>query len=366
MAQDELFRLIDAAAAAGDPGNPGVAAAIAAATAWTAVPKKLIIDPNRAEAAVAAARAAGDPLLVNASLDAVRTVATAAGRLREAHRISSERLSLVKLMDRDDPYAAVEIEDTYNMACTDAIAAGDLPAAMETARLVEQDDLVGNHPYLTASKIIPVLVLTGAVEEALRYAPRMWDAWERAGSPAAGWLSPAVSAVALAYGLCGEDREYRMWRARAVEVAGSATAYHARHLAAFAAFVDARVAVHRGQLTDAGALVDAAFGAFPHGWYETYARASAAELAVVAGLDDGADRLSGAAAAGAENAWAAACLARATGRLHGDVGMLRTSVAAWERFDARFERACTLLLIPDGLAEGEAELATLGVRRPAG
>jgi hypothetical protein len=90
----------------------------------------------------------------------------------------------------------------------------------------------------------------------------------------------------------------------------------------------------------------------------------AAEVAVVARLPDAASRLAAAAPAGEENYWAAACLARATGRLTGDPGALRQSLAGWERIDARFERACTLLLLDGQADEGRAELRSLGCHPP--
>jgi hypothetical protein len=46
------------------------------------------------------------------------------------------------------------------------------------------------------------------------------------------------------------------------------------------------------------------------------------------------------------NHWAAACLARATGRLHRDPGAHADAIAGWERIGAHLERAYTLLLIP--------------------
>jgi hypothetical protein len=106
-------------------------------------------------------------------------------------------------------------------------------------------------------------------------------------------------------------------------------------------------------------------------WYAArpYAWAIAAEVAVVAGLPDAAERLAAAAPAGEENYWAAACLARAAGRLHGDHGALARSLArslaGWEAIDARFERACTLTLIDGRAAEGHPQLAALGCRPPA-
>jgi predicted ATPase len=358
-----LHRLLEKAGTTGDQKDPTVAASLAAAAAWTAATVNLVPDPSLAEAAETAARATGDPILITASLDAVRTAATALGRLREAHRVSTERFRLLPLMDRDSPRAAAEIEDTFNVASTDALAAGDLPAALSIARLAQQDDLVGNHPYLSTSKVIPALVLTGRLDEALWQATRMWDAWQRAGKPAASWTSPATSAVALAYGLLGDDMSYRLWQARAVEVAGvdvaGVEAADRYRQLTFATFVDARVATHTGNLTEAQAIVDQAFGNLPRGWYETYARAAAAELAVVAGLPEAEQRLADATPAAEENDWAAACLARAAGRLHNDTATLAKSIEAWERIGARYERAATLILLPDRAAEGRAELDAL-------
>ncbi|MEE6262573.1 hypothetical protein [Plantactinospora sonchi] len=88
-----------------------------------------------------------------------------------------------------------------------------------------------------------------------------------------------------------------------------------------------------------------------------------AELAVVAGLPDARELLS--AAERHENAWTAACTARARGRLYGDTAALTAAVAGWERIGARFERAATLLLLPDRAAEGRRDLEALGVVVPA-
>ena len=66
-----------------------------------------------------------------------------------------------------------------------------------------------------------------------------------------------------------------------------------------------------------------------------------------------------------ESVWAAACLDRVNGRL-GDHAALERSVAGWERLGARFERACTLLLIPGRADEGVAELSELGAAKPSG
>ena len=41
------------------------------------------------------------------------------------------------------------------------------------------------------------------------------------------------------------------------------------------------------------------------------------------------------------------------------------SLAGWERIGARFEYACTLLLLDDRAADGRARLAALGCEPPA-
>jgi hypothetical protein len=136
-------------------------------------------------------------------------------------------------------------------------------------------------------------------------------------------------------------------------------------------FSDARIALHQGRIDAAvAAVADLPIGMEP--WYGTprwysarpYAWAIAAEVAIVAGSPGAADRLAAAAPAGEENYWAAACLARAAGRLHRDNAAITESLALWEKIDARFERACTLLLLDGHADEARAELAELGCRPP--
>jgi hypothetical protein len=66
---------------------------------------------------------------------------------------------------------------------------------------------------------------------------------------------------------------------------------------------------------------------------------------VVAGLPDAAELLAAAAPLAEENGWAAACLARARGRLHGDRDQLVRALKAWESLDAQAEREHTQTLL---------------------
>jgi hypothetical protein len=101
-----------------------------------------------------------------------------------------------------------------------------------------------------------------------------------------------------------------------------------------------------------------------HWFYDAYVWALDAELAVLNAAPDAAVRLERATPVGQENRWAAACLDRAQWRLTGETELLHRSVAGWEAIDARFERACTLLLLPDRADEGRAELSAMGASLP--
>ncbi|MFI0367867.1 LuxR C-terminal-related transcriptional regulator [Actinomadura sp. 1N219] len=352
---EELRRLLERAEDAGDPGDPVVAGWLAAARAWTASAEPYSTDPVRAEEAVAAARAAGDPVLLSAGLDATVCAALREGRLRDAHRIGMSRLDLLDVLPRDDPASAVEIVDIVHVAVNCATAAGDLPAALAVARRALADDLLEDQYYLSSNTIILPLALSGEFDEALRHADEAWRSWVRTGRLESGFMLPVAVGPALVHGLRGDRDLHLEWRAR---TPGTPTG-QVFDLPTLAGFVDALIAVHTGRFDSAAELVAGLFSDATNPMYAGYSHAVGAELAVVAGLPDAAARVAAAEAAAAENAWGAACLARARGRLHGDPGELAAAVEGWERIGARFERASTLLLLPERADEGCAELATL-------
>jgi predicted ATPase/DNA-binding XRE family transcriptional regulator len=371
---ERLDQLLDEAADACPPGDTVGAAYLAAAAAWVAQLERTVPEPELAPAALDAARLTGDPVLISGALDAVVGGLDAGGRLREAHRVNAERARLLDRLPRHDPRAGAEIIDTFYMVTAIAVTAGDLPAALATAKAAADDEVAGGQPHMTASKPILPLVLQGRFDEALAQAGVMWESWQRAGRPAARWMGPATYGVVLAHGLRGDDAGRRDWIARVEEVIGTGIdQVSGTNLAAVGSFVSARVALHAGDLAAAVAAV-AGLPREAQPWYETpawyslrpYAWAIAAEVAVVAGLPDAPDRLAAAAPAGDENYWASACLDRAAGRLKDDRDALLRSLAGWERIEARFERACTLTLLPGRGDEGRAELSALGCRPPAG
>jgi predicted ATPase/transcriptional regulator with XRE-family HTH domain len=367
---DRLQAMLEEAAERCPAFAPVAAAHLAAAAAWIAQTEKTVPELDLATQALQAARLTADPVLISGALDAVVGALDAGGRLREAHQVNAERVELLKRLPRHDPRAGVEIIDAFHMVTEIAVTAGDLPAALNTATLAAGDDIASGQPHRTASKPVLPLALQGRFDEAFTAAQTMWEAWLAAGRPVARWMGPAIYGVVLGYGLRGQDESRRDWLGRLDELIG--TGGDPANLFWAAMFADARIALHENQLDLAVTAVRdlnvarQAWYEAPH-WYSLrpYAWAIAAEVAVVAGLPDAASLLEEAAPAGAENYWAGACLARAAGRLHGDQAELERSIAGWERIGARFERACTLLLLPDRAAEGLAELTDLGCRPPA-
>ncbi|TCC02757.1 ATP-binding protein [Kribbella soli] len=325
----------------GESGGSGDSVLVRVARAWVDR-----FGVASAEAAVAAARRANQPLDLMSALDAYGTAVAAAGRLRDADASAKERLKLAADLPAHDPRAAAEIVDAFHVASTTAIAVGDIVEALRLAQLIS--DPVHGHPYITAPRKVRAYALAGRFEDAVQAADVMWSGWRAAGCPPRVWMASAAAAAALAHGLLGSGQE-GVWQARALEIARVTDATDDGGLAAPAAFVEARLAVHRhdtnptalSELSDVAGVVERACAAFPEPWWIPYAHAAGAELAVVSEYPDAAQYLERAVS---ENAWAEAVLRRAQGRLTGDRDTLLEAAGKFHQIGARFEERCTLSL----------------------
>jgi predicted ATPase/DNA-binding CsgD family transcriptional regulator len=360
-----LRELLAEAARIAPADDPGAAAQLAAAAAWNARVEKATPGPQLAVAALAAARHAGDPVLISGALVTVAEAARAAGRYQQAHQLSVERAQLTGRLSRHEVRAGYEISDSRQI--TLAVAAGDLPGALSMADLAAGNPLVADQPMTLFRRVI-ALALQGEFDAALADATGMWQAWLQAGTPPAYWTAPAAYAGVLISDLRGDSNRAAEWRDRAAKLAAGRTS---RSLVLFAPFTQSRAALHYGRYDQAAAALTGLgigerpwYDTTPHWDYDAYAWALAAEAAVLAGLPDATQRLAATSPAAQENLWAAACLARATGRLHDNRAALEESLAGWQRIGSRFEHACTLLLIPDRAAQGHAELKALGCPPP--
>ena len=76
----------------------------------------------------------GDPTLISSALDAAAAAASHDGHFKEASRYSLERLQLLDRLPRHDPKVGGEIADIFHMASESAVGAGELAAALASAR----------------------------------------------------------------------------------------------------------------------------------------------------------------------------------------------------------------------------------------
>ncbi|WP_414938794.1 hypothetical protein [Amycolatopsis sp. cmx-11-51] len=361
---ERLVELMAEAERAAPDGDRVAEAYLAAARAWNATGEKTTPDLDLTAIALDAARATDQPVLISAALDAVASADGASGRFARAHDSCGERLALFEKLPRHEPNIGVEVVDTLHVVPLVALAAGRLPDAVRAAETSWEDPFRGL--YMRASKFVVPLALSGEFDKALEYAETTWDAWQRVGRPAARWMAPAAHAAGLVHGLRGNTGRHDEWVERAQML--SEPGVHSRLRESFAAFALPRVALHQGDAEAAKSVAltpESDWYDTSHQFYDAYAWAIAAEIAVVAG-DPGAESLLAAAEpAAGENTWAAACLARARGRLHDDRVALNEAISGWQAIGARFERACTLCLLPDRRDEGAVELAALGCRLPA-
>jgi hypothetical protein len=358
LTHEEIVALIDEATAVVSPGDLEVDAHIALAWAWNGVRGQATSTPERSAKAVKLARQLDDPILISSALDAAASSAAVEGKQKESFRRTAERLRLLERLPRLDPRTGGEIADTFHMACESAVGAGDLESALVSARRIYEDVTHQGLPHFAASHLMTPLVLRGAFDEALALTTEVRGGWERSGRPVSGWMAPAFFSAAFAHRVRCDQDAYRKWWELGMSVqvgkgAASCGIYFSR-----------RGALHEGAIDETVAspadLPDYV------SFYDAYAHAVTAEIAVVVGAPDAEEQLVEAQRRYRdENDFVAAQLLRAAGRLKGDVTLLGNAVTAWEGIGARFERACTLLLLSERREEGLSELAALRCSVPA-
>jgi hypothetical protein len=221
-----------------------------------------------------------------------------AGRMATTHEIGARRLGLLARLPAHHPRAGTEIHDLLHMAVENAVSAGEISFALETAERFADEEIVAAAPHMVASKPVVPLVLLGRFDEAISSAEQTRDMWTSAGEPAARWLAPAMYSIVLCQALRGNDAAADDWRAFAGgELAGEQTRNVHFQVSGMATFVEVRLALHFGRWGDAAQLVDAlptdadAWWQVRHWYFDAYPWAAAAELAVAAGLPDAQARL---------------------------------------------------------------------------
>jgi len=327
---DDVLSLI--VAEAGE--EPEDAAALAAAIAWH--------DGGRAaaERAVAAAEETRDPIQVAAALDALTNACIAEQSLRAARAAALRRVELLRGQPHATPRGLEESVDALHAAASTALIIG----RPLQARGLEAEGVGQSRDGQELPREVRALTLLGRLDEATAAAETMWRRWLADGCPPRTWTSTAGAFAVLAAGLAGDQGEIT-WRERTLRLAGVEVTDQSPTLAAVSAYVDARLALHRGELTNVGYLLDRSQQAFGDRQYEGFARAAGAELAVAAGHPDGAALVDRLAVPARESDWVDAVRQRCLARLAPVSDHGRQALARWREIGAAFEADATRRLI---------------------
>ena len=190
------------------PDDLEVQTYIALAAAWDSARALAVPDRERAKDALVFAERLGDPVLMSSALDANCAAVAEDNNFKDALQFTAQRLGLLGALPRHEPRVGGEVADIFHMATESALAAGELHLAMANARMSYYDSSSEGLPHFAANHLVIPLALQGEFDEAVRQAQIMREGWERAGSPAAGWMAPSFFATALVHGLRGDNDAY--------------------------------------------------------------------------------------------------------------------------------------------------------------
>ncbi|GAA4156255.1 hypothetical protein GCM10022286_06370 [Gryllotalpicola daejeonensis] len=365
IGDERLAELVDAAQRALPPGEQAAAAVVAQARASMLIRTRRAAEEGFEESALAAARRSGDPLLISGVLDILAMRDLGRGALRSAYEHTAARVEVLRAVERHDPRGAFELTDLFRMLTEVGLAVGVLAETLRELEGFRRDAAVITPRQRTAESALP-LALAGRFDQALDAAAHAWAEWKNGiGRPPRG-LEEVAYGAALVHGLRGDDGLSSEWFERGDRVERAIG--HDPEASDVRRYCAARIALARDDAPRAVAILGDVLSD-PAGWHHprpdftvdrVYVWSLAAEAAVLAARPSAAAELEVAAQAAHESDWTAGYVARARGRLTGDRSALEASVAIWERMGARYERACTLLLLPSRADEGRRELAALG------
>jgi predicted ATPase/DNA-binding CsgD family transcriptional regulator len=344
---EEGYELL-ARAVALDPEPDAVGRAhLAMARAWLAGRESMEVTIAAAEEARVAAEAIDDPVLESDAMDLLSCSLATEGQLLRSVEIVNARLELVERMPVLDPHTGCEILDIIHMACDAPLDIGDIRRALEVAERAIHDPLTAGALHILHRELVTALALSGRFDDAIAHAVTMRTAWERANRPTSGWMAPATSMAALAFGLRGDDAGRKEWEQLTEEVGP-----HGTVLAEFAAI---RLALHDGRLDDALTFSEEAVerlaavpgrrSAVMANNYGGYAWLAIAETLSLRHEPDAEERIAAMSTGFVEHRWREPTMQRIEGRLRGDPGLIVEAALGFASLGAEFEEAATRALL---------------------
>ena len=149
------------------------------ATTWVLEPSGKAVR-NRDSVVLAGTVRTSGRIIRRTALDALGAVNIMRGRLARTNDIGARRLNLLRSLSGHQPRAGSEIHDILHMAVENAITAGELSFALETARRFDLNESVAAAPLIVESKPVVALALLGRFDEAIARGQRTHQLWEGA------------------------------------------------------------------------------------------------------------------------------------------------------------------------------------------
>jgi predicted ATPase/DNA-binding CsgD family transcriptional regulator len=324
-------------------------------------------DPQSSELierAVELARRVGDARLESSTLDSLTALQLAGGEYENAAATVQRRLELLTPRAHEVEMAW-EYTDALHMACLVYVAVGNLEAARHYAQQRRELPFFRETDHLAVAWLLTTAALAGEFDEAVDLALQFRRGWIEAGRPPMSGFAFAAVAAAMVSGIRSDDEARREWlgivtemRRAAVRAVSGTPAY----LQVFGGLV----ALHRGELGDALALLTGTPESFSHwqwhdGAFRQWYTALWAEVAVLAERADRHERIERARFIVAHNPIASAIVDRAEAIDAHDRNALLAAAAALDAAGCRYQHARTLILAGgDARAEGASIMAALG------
>jgi predicted ATPase/DNA-binding CsgD family transcriptional regulator len=323
------------------------------------------LDPvtrDLAERAVILARRVGDANDESAALDELSAVHLAGGDVPAAVATVGARIALLERIPLG-PANGMEFSDCYAMASEISLTAGDFVAARAYADRLASLPFVTELDHIASARRIKVDAMAGDLDAVVAAAERFRRGWEQAGRPVASNLAGAALAVAMVHGLRGDEEGRAEWQDRTIAIGMTAERLESP-LSGYGPTFDAIVQLHVGDLDAAVSRLavdpDRLRTWFSGEWRPWYA-ALWAEVAVLAGRPDAAERIERARLSVAANPVAAAMVDRTAAFAAGDTDGLVAAAAALEPTGCPYQWARTLVMTGgEHRVAGEAMLAEMG------
>jgi predicted ATPase/DNA-binding CsgD family transcriptional regulator len=290
--------------------SPAALAAIAVATGWAAWP-----TAGDVRRVVELAQRDGDGVLHSIALDLLTSSNLVDNDIAGAQRSARVRLELLDTLTVS-PISGFEFGDGHLMAAEADLAAGDLAGAAARAQTLARLPFYRGEDHIATCRRLFVDALAGHFDDVIRTGELFRAGWERAGRPAANNLARGAYAVAMAYGMRGDEDRRAAWVRLTIDL-GIAPDQLTGCVLVWPAVFDGMLALHRDDAPGAVRLLAADIGdreLFAHiggGPWRSWYAALWVEAAVLARRDDAAARIERSRHATRGNPIAAAMVERA-------------------------------------------------------